>query len=61
MYEQVKSACQKTWLLQCMYDAAMAGENHYSRSKARHLQVVEEAIYWASQLRGGDVEAGPWA
>jgi hypothetical protein len=23
MYEHVRSACQKMWLLQCMYEAAM--------------------------------------
>jgi hypothetical protein len=47
IYEQVKSACQNTWLLQCIYDAAMVGGNDYARTKAHHLQVLHTSIYSA--------------
>jgi hypothetical protein len=47
MYEHVKSACQKTWLLQCIYDAAMIGGNDYARTKTHHSQVLDRSIYSA--------------
>lgn len=56
MYERVRSACQKMWLLQCMYDADMVGELSSTPQSARvmhHRCLGCRSCYIAAQIAQG--------